>query len=958
MTSFTLNPSQEKAVHFDRGSMLVIAGAGTGKTRIITERVKYLIQERNVDPQNILALTFTEKAAGEMLARLDEAMPIGYEEPWVCTFHAFADRLLKLEGHEIGLDTRYKVLTKSYEWLLFRKHLFTFTIKYYLPLGNPTKFIRDILTFIGRLQDELILPKDLETFSKTFAPANLDSKALELEITKWQELAYLYDAFTKVKLKESSLSFADLIYYAYTLFDQRPNILAKYKQKFTHILVDEFQDTNYSQYQLVKLLYPSSEDSMRSLLVVGDDSQSIYKFRGAAVTNILGFMSEYSTAQTVTLNDNYRSQQAILDASYKVVQNNNPETLESKLGISKKLISAGTSKKDIKPKAVCLQKSDDEVEYVVKEILNLLATEEDYTYKDIAIVARSNAVLDSFVFGLRKYGIPYQLFGNRGLYETDEVKNIITLLRFICDPFNEDLVLRTLSIQSFGFSLDTITTLFSTAKKTRSAVWDILEADTSPVSEKFCQLIKKYQSWILKFSPSEFTYAVLSDIGYVSLFLTEETIENQLSIKNLDLYLTQIKRFEIDFTSGNGERPTIFDYIKELDFLLESGDNPGQAEIEDIDTISLLTVHAAKGLEFEAVFMVNLVSGKFPSANRTDSIQVPPELLKEEVPEADSHIAEERRLFYVGMTRAKNYLYLTYALDYGGKRARVPSGFIKETGIVTDVILPNDASSQPSQIGLFGLESGFKSPQIHKLNKLRLPPHFSYSQIETFNTCGLKYKYSYVLNIPTAPSNVLSFGQSIHNTLRDFHTRLMFNEKPSLPELLSLYEDNWIPAGYMDKTHLQLRFEEGKELLEKYYAKNAAKNTKHMAIEKGFSVLIDGSKYRGKIDRIDELADGVEIIDYKTGSSKHSDEDFDDQLNFYAYAATTALNLRPVKLTYYFLESEEIRSFTADPNLFSKTTSKIAASAEKIKNAEFAATPGMHCNWCSYKDICPFAYKG
>lgn len=947
-----LNEAQQKAVYFEKGSLLVIAGAGTGKTRIITERVKYLIKDKAVDPNNILALTFTDKAAQEMVSRLDEVMPLGYEEPWVCTFHAFADRVLKRDGYEIGLNTRYRILTKPYEWLLFRKHLFEFDLSYFRPLGNPTKFITDILEFISRLQDETISPEDLENYANSFS-SDLDEVA-NAERMKWHELAHIYKKFSQIKADEAALSFGDLISYTYQLFVKRPNILDQYRKLFWHILVDEFQDTNFGQYQLIKLLYPTTEKSDRSLLTVGDDSQSIYKFRGAAVANILGFMSDYKDAEMTTLVSNYRSTQAILDSSYKVIQNNNPETLESKLNISKKLASNIEVK--IKPKVVCLENQYDEVEYVMQEILRLLSSPEGYTYKDIAIIARSNASLESFVLGLRKHGLPYQLVSNRGLYDKPEVKNIIDLLYFITNPFNDDRIVRVLSIDNFGFAPEVITGFFSIAKKKRESVWDVLQSTDTQAATTFCSKIKKYQTWVTKYTPSIFVYEVLTDLGYINSYLKEESIETQLAIKNIDLLLASIKRFESQFLSERKDSPSIFDYVEELQYLLEAGDNPGQAEIEDIDTISLLTVHSSKGLEFSCVFMVHLIASRFPSNNRRPAIGIPDSLLKEVVPEGDTHISEERRLFYVGMTRAKHRLYLSFAKDYGGKKKAIPSGFITETGIAVEEVSSEELSNG-SQLGLFGVESGYKDISLHTLESITVPDTLSFSQIDTFNKCALQYKYRYILNVPSAPSHVLSFGQSMHEALKEFHTSRLLGKSPELANLLEFYKNSWVGAGYMSKEHEQERFANGMRLLEKYYIENASKKAKHIAIEKSFKLYLEGTRFIGKIDRIDEVEGGVEIIDYKTGSSKNKGGDGDDQLNIYAYGVIHAMKLNPVKLSYYFLETGDTMSFDANKEQIEASKTSILKTAAAIKEKKFPPSPGIICSWCEYRNICPYAYR-
>jgi DNA helicase-2/ATP-dependent DNA helicase PcrA len=935
-----LNKNQKKAVEFKEGPLLVVAGAGTGKTRVITQRIQHLISKE------ILALTFTEKAAQEMLVRVDDVMPLGYEEPWINTFHSFCDRILKAEGLEIGLDPSYDILPGSEQWILFRKHLFEFNLEYFRPLGNPTKFISAILRFISRLQDENISVEEFEKFAKGF-DGSKEEKA------RWLELAKAYGKYQEIKIASSKLDFGDLINWTLKLFDERPNILKKYQEQFKHILIDEFQDTNYAQYELIKRLYPVDTKDFRSLLVVGDDSQSIYKFRGAAVSNILEFQSDYTEADMVTLLENYRSNQNILDPAYKLIKNNNPDTLESKLGISKELVSKVAEVGD-GPKVVSLDSLEDEVEYVVKKILEILAEESAYTYKDFAILARANSHLDPFIFALRKYGIPYQLVGNRGLYDREEIRDVIALLKFIIDPEDAIAAYRVVNIDSLNIPQKVITNTLSSSRMKKITFWEALnDADDENVN-KLIGKLADFQDHITKLSPSEFIYRVVNEIRYISSYLKEETLENQMSIRNLDLFLNGAKHFEVKHQHETKNMPTVIDFVDYTELLISAGENPAQAEIQDIDTVNLMTVHASKGLEFPVVFMANLISGRFPTRNRRDMIDLPDAIIKEALPSGDVHLQEERRLFYVGMTRAQHYLYMSYAKNYGGKRESHPSGYLSETGLKIEEVAGESVGSE-GQLGLFGLESGFRNPKAEKITDFK-PRFLSYTQVNTYKTCPLKYKYSYVLNIPQAPNHALSFGSTIHDTLKDFHTALLFDEV-SYKQLEDMYEKNWQPVGYLSKEHRQTQFEKGKELLKEYYKKVKEEKPKPIGIEKGFNVFIGGIKFFGRIDRIDKLPDGgVEIIDYKTGQPKDQKAvDKDDQVTFYAIGVKEALGYEPKMMSLYFVETGEKVSTTRTTAQLSKAKEEVAKIVGEIKSADFKATPGMHCSWCAYKNICPFA---
>jgi len=960
----SLNAEQKKAVEHEGGPVLVVAGAGTGKTRVITERIRWLIENKKAGPSEILALTFTEKAAAEMLDRIDISMPLGYEEPWLSTFHSFADRILRDEGLEIGLDPAYKILTPPKAWLFVRQNLFKFDLSYYRPLGNPTKFISAMLTLFSRAQDEDTTPAEFLQYVKKKLAASAGAaspehaaseservdagrgepdQALREEAQKLLELAKAYETYQKLKIENSYLDFGDLILWTLKLFRKRPSVLKKYQEQFRYILIDEFQDTNYAQYQLIKLLAPAKNNP--ELMVCGDDDQSIYKFRGASVSNILEFKKDYPNAETIVLTKNYRSGQKILDAAYQLIQNNNPDRLEKKLKIKKKLKSR--EGEGVKPEIIHTATGEEEAEKVVEKIVELKKEAAADGWRAFAILARANNHLDPFVAALKRHGIPYQLIGNRGLFDQEEIKDVIAILKTLADPEDDVSLYRLLNIDILGIKPTELANLLNQTRKMRRSLFEVLKSE----NEKITSLIEKYREEIVKKPVTLLAFEFLNEIGYVKPLLEEESIENQLKIKNLNLFFDKIREFE-----SEAPEPNVMEFVNYLDLLIEAGESPAQAEIEDIDTVNLLTVHAAKGLEFPVVFLVNLVSDRFPTRNRKDPLPLPDELVKEILPEGDAHLQEERRLFYVGCTRAKERLFLTWADSYGGTRMKKPSGFIEELGIRDEEYRDEEMRRNKFEpLSLFDIPKPSSPPHL----PISLPlKYVSYSQLETFSQCPLRYKYRYILGIPAPPSHVLSFGQTIHRTLRDFHRECLLKGQADLDRLLNLYQHHWLPEGYDSKEHQQKRFEEGREILKRYFEKHKEALGEPVFLEKKFTLKIGQTSLIGSIDRVDRRPDGsFEIIDYKTGKVKEQKYvDKDEQLSIYALAAKEALGIDPQSLSLYFIEENKKLTTTRSEEQLKEKRREIAEKIEEIKKSEFKPKVSMLCQWCPYRNLCP-AYK-
>ncbi|MBN2087751.1 UvrD-helicase domain-containing protein [Candidatus Peregrinibacteria bacterium] len=952
-----LNKQQQDAVEHKDGPILVIAGAGTGKTRVITERIAHILKEKWCDNTQILALTFTDKAAGEMEERLDTLMPIGYETIQISTFHSFCEKLLRQYGIDIGISPSFQILEGVRQWQYLKEKLYDFDLKYYRPLGNPNKFISALISHFSKVKEELNSPEDYIRYAENSKNEAQDSKSEDelIESERLIELANAYKKYQELLAKDNYLDFSDLQYQLITLLKKRPNILHHLQSKFKYILVDEYQDTNIAQNTIVDLL----AGEQKNIMVVGDDDQSIYKFRGAAISNILQFEEKYPDLKKVVLTNNYRSNQRILDFSYTSIQKNNPDRLEVKSNVNKKLTALRPGEDD----SICLVHSstiDQEVEYVIETI-----KKSDVNLSEIAILVRANNHAKPFIDALKKENIPYQFLSERGLYNKNEVKDLISVLRCIANQTDDISFFRVLRMPIFNISMETILGLIAQTKKDHNSLWSHIKK--SPECKVLAKLLSEIIEYSKNHSVGEVLYKFTNDISLYESLLSHGTIEAEEQITNIATYFNKIREFE-----RGADDPNTRAYIDYLDMAEEAGDNPSaKFDIEGKEGVQISTVHGAKGLEFHTVFLPSLVSGRFPSTNRSDLIPVPNELVSEILNEKDSNLEEERRLFYVAVTRAKEKLHLLHSNFYTSSNAKNPrskkrSVFIDEIIDEVDVVniektvegVERFIKPKPTT------ESADYHPRLQEANKREIL-RFSHSALDTFETCPRKYEYGNILNIPQEMNGAASFGSSLHNTLNEFYKLVTqskqaslfesYEEDLSLKKLLEIYEDKWIPYGFDSKEHHDTLKKRGKEILEGFYEHFKDEVSNIEFLEKGFKLKAGKYTITGRIDRADKLPDGtLEVIDYKSGKAKsQKDVDKDQQLMIYAMAVKECFNQTASKLTLYFLDEDIKVSTEPDEEKLEKFKDKIIEIADKVNESDFAPTPSKYiCQFCAYRKIC------
>lgn len=957
-----LNPKQKEAIKFGNGPLLIIAGAGTGKTTVVTERIKHLIIDKQIPPSSVLALTFTDKAAYEMQERIDILLPYGYTNLWINTFHSFCDRVLRDNAHAMGLDSNYKLMAESEAVLLMQSNIFNLGLKMFRPLGNPTKFLGALLTHFSRLKDEDITPDQYIAWSKTNTvqqdTTKLETDSNKLETDQYVELANAYKAYEELKVKESVMDFSDLISNTLLLFRTRPHILREYQKQFKFVLVDEFQDTNYAQNELAILL--AGDD--KNITVVADDDQSIYRFRGAAVSNVLQFKKNFPDAKIITLTDNYRSTQIILDSAYRLIQHNNPNRLEVVEHIDKKLKSH--TKGDRKIELIHEARSEDEADAIAKKINGLIT--KGYEYKDIAILVRANNHAQSITTALALHKIPFQFLGPGYLFQQEEVKDLIAYLLFLTNLSDSVSLFRVLSMDILDISYIDLNFLLNNAKKRNLTLFEMLfeenlhflKPETQKKLLKFREMVERHLLKSKKENAGQILYYFLVDSGLFETLAKTDSVKEERKVQNIAKFFDRIKNFETERPESN-----IFTVVAWLSLMLTMGDSPTAADIDvrDKNAVNILTVHSSKGLEFKAVFMINLVNDRFPSRERSEKIPLPKEILKETVmEEADFHLEEERRLFYVGMTRAKELLFFTGADFYGtGKRPKKLSPFIYEA--LPDLTSQEKTKEKVLQLSLEDVLSVYEERAEYEEERAPYKVNYiTYSNLQSFDICPLHYKAKVIFHIPTPTAAVQSFGISLHNTLYNFYKKIQDGLKPTFTDLKEILKKEWISEGYNNKKHEEERFAQAESMLDEFYKSECHPPVKPLGLEMPFNFMLkNGVKVFGKIDRIDRKEKGIEIIDYKTGEDNPKAQKAHElQLAMYALAATKVkdeiLDKKPeeITLTLHFLEGNTKKSMTFTQADLDKFEQELLEKIEEIEKSKFACSKNILCLNCEFKILC------
>ncbi|MGB9464470.1 MAG: UvrD-helicase domain-containing protein [Candidatus Acidiferrum sp.] len=965
-----LNEAQRRAITHGEGPLLVIAGAGTGKTRVITERIRHLLQsDDSLSGENILGLTFTNKAAGEMKARVVRATGERGKNVTLATFHAFCEGLLKEAAPE------RLMLDKVDHWILLRRNLERLKLDKYRRLADPGQFLNDFVDFFSRCQDELVSCEDYQRYADGLA-AQLETERSALdedtfkeraeEVALQHEIARAYRASEDLLREKKRVSFGSLITGAVELLETNAELRRALQEKYRYILVDEFQDTNIAQLRLLELLAGDT----KNIVAVGDNDQAIYRFRGASFGSFKLFLERFagwregqdSTKFRVSILENYRSTPNILRVATQVIGMNTASA-----DFPKKVLSANKEESE-KIRIVELETEHDEARWIVSELQRFHAA--GRKWRDFAVLYRQHAHRDELVEELSRHKIPF-VISKLSILDHPLVKDVLAYLRLIATPFDDIACARVLAAPAWALEPADLVRLAERARKEKKAIYDMLQVpqgqlafDSSHTAlGRLVEFLSDQRKTLRRRTARE----ILGD-------LLEWLEVAQRATPQDRKYVTRLSEFAKEW-EPKSETRGLAEFVEYLGYYSQAG---GTISLEDDfpgDAVQLMTVHGAKGLEFPQVFVLRINNKKFPATERSRVFEFPAALMKEGEPAEQFHIQEERRLFYVALTRAENRLTLTTLTEKKGKipvfiedllidpaikRRDVhqlspklpeapPTSKKEAPGAADPQLFP--ASAEPakifSRIADWALEFHPPTPE---------PLTLSPSAVSGYRSCPQQYLFSRSWSLKEGPKAVLSFGSVIHTTIKRFVDQLRKGVKLPFEEVARIFETEWTSAGFEDDYQEKGYKQDGLEQLRTFHAAMLEAPPQVLEQEKSFELPLENNvTIIGRMDQVNSLGrNDVEIVDYKTGKpKKDADAKKDLQLSLYALAAKEIFEWNPVRLVFHYLQNNQTQVTARDAKQLDEAQKIVLEAAADIRAGQFPPNPGFVCRSCAYKPICP-----
>jgi DNA helicase-2/ATP-dependent DNA helicase PcrA len=955
-SKFQPDPQQREAIEHVSGPMLVLAGAGTGKTTVLIRRIANLIREGHARPDEILALTYTNNAADEMRDRVEaELHGVNLKGLQVGTFHAYCNELLKRYGRD------FKVLDDPQLWIFLRRNIRELKLNYYVRAASIGEFLKDLLEFMRRCQDELVGPEQYRAYVERIDRGELpvprvgkSKKAKELadeEVRgRCHEISFVFETVERMLSDNNFGTFGHMILRAHELLSEDPELLERERAGAKFILIDEFQDANFAQIKILQQLAGSSQN----IFAVGDPDQGIYRFRGASSGAFELFQRQFAESKLAVLNRNRRSTTPILKCAHAIIAENPSFSLSTGAQAYHRspLLSARDEQDPIKAdkrlplQAVLVTGNFMEATDLVSTMIER-RRQSRCEWKNIAILYRSHTHRDEVAAELARNSIPFSIEG-LDVLDTPEVRDLLASLGAVVSDADSAALFRLSALRQF--SID--------PSELRSAI-KALPRDTTATMALVLSRITGGETLIrrLQQARSETTgnkvYAVLLALIRIFQIPRGQAVEALLRFSN------QWEELPITKTGEPGE------FLEYLDYFREARGTVTVPAAEEENAVKLMTAHSAKGLEFDHVFILRVTKGCFPTYYREPLIEIPAELRNSGLADTDEKIVceqEERRLFYVAMTRARDTL-TVYGQFGKGQIDKTPPGFMRE--MLKDRGLKGWLTQRTCREFQTDIFAAAQPPSSRLEEWIALPAatdlsaSLSASSIQHYETCPLQFKLEREWRIPAEASAALQYGACMHRVLLTYYDAIRWERPLSGAELIDRFRAEIANAGFSDHYQRELYEQKGITELRAFVAASTQAQPEVLHTEERFSVKIGPTTLVGRIDRIDRAADGTVVItDYKTGRPR-SQEDADDslQLSLYALAARETWGYHSDRLMFHNLDGNSVVSTQRSDIQLDEARLHVEDIAEKIGAGKFEPKAGFHCTWCSYRSLCPKTEK-
>ena len=966
--AFDPDERQRQAIEHLQGPMLVVAGAGTGKTTVLTRRIARLIHENHARPDEILAVTYTENATREMRERVAaELRGTDISGLQIETFHAYCNNLL------IRCKKNFGVLDEKDLWIYLRKRIRDLRLNYFVRAANLGKFLDDLLDFMRRCQDELVGPERYAEYVARLERGELPvprvSRSKEAEtlsdeevLGRCREIANVFARVEAMLGEENLGTFGHMITRAYELLRQDADLLTRERKRARFILIDEFQDANFAQVKILRML--AGEEL--NIFAVGDPDQAIYRFRGASSAAFALFQHNFPGAQLVSLEQNRRSTPPILNCAHALISKNPPILVQAERKGSyhraplssareQEALSRGKEFPRTPVEVVVLAGKDAECFDLVTTLRNT-KRKLRCKWSDFAVLYRQHLHRDELALELAQQGVPFSI-ENMDVMDTPEARDLFACLGAMVSPRDGTGLFRVAALPQFAIDPEKLRAALGAIKKN--------DADVSIAS-------------------------VLAQIeGGPAVLETLQTARNEIAQRNAKSHAALeliIRHFQLnrnalplvtilDFVNKWEEKPKAITKTGEIAELLEYLEYFREARgtislpSRDDDAVRLMTPHTAKGLEFDHVFIIRANSPSFPSSFKESLVEFPRELRDPDslAHEDDKvlHGQEERRLFYVAMTRARDSLTI-YAKRGTGKSDPSPPGYLRE--LLNDKSLTRwlrKRDAIPFQTDIFG---GSRTPVAPSRTTawLSMPPgsdlsaRLSASAVQLYETCPLQFKLEREWRIPGEVPAAMQYGATMHRVLRAYYDSVRFQRPMTEDDLIGFFKTDLAEAGLQDGYQYELYEEQGVAQLREFLAacrQNPAPHVLHT--EEFFEMKVSGVTVAGRIDRIDKLVDGkVIIVDYKTGKPQ-AQEDADEslQLSIYAIAAREKWGYKADQVAFYNLATNSQVTTRRNDLELQEARARVEEVAHQVAAGQFEPKPGFHCTFCAYRSLCPATEK-